>query len=76
MYENKDYEKGTYQLLESLIKCGADVYIGGGDTVSAINKLGFKDKFKYVSSGGGATLEYVAYGELKAIKWIEENGLK
>ena len=54
---------------------GGKVIIGGGDTVSAVTKLGFLDNFDYLSSGGGATLEYVAYGKLKALEWIKENGV-
>ena len=54
----------------------AKVYVGGGDTVSAVTKFGFEDKFEYLSSGGGATLEYVAYGSLKAVDFIKENGVE
>ena len=52
----------------------ADVYIGGGDAVSATRKLGFEDKFKYLSSGGGATLEYLGDGKLSALEYLKENG--
>ena len=75
MYENDEYRTGTIELLNVLSNID-NVYIGGGDTVSAVNNLGFDDKFKYLSSGGGATLEYVAYGKLKAIEWINKNGVK
>lgn len=75
-YEDDDYSEGTRNLLEQLYRSGAKVYAGGGDTVSAITKFGYDDKFKYLSSGGGATLEYVAYGNLKAIEFIKENGVE
>ena len=75
-YEDDDYSEGTRSLLEQLYRSGAKVYAGGGDTVSAITKFGYDDKFKYLSSGGGATLEYVAYGNLKAIEFIKENGVE
>lgn len=75
-YEDDDYSEGTRSLLEQLYQSGAKVYAGGGDTVSAITKFGYDDKFKYLSSGGGATLEYVAYGNLKAIEFIKENGVE
>ena len=74
-YEEKEYAKGTYTLLSDLSNIGGKVIIGGGDTVSAVTKLGFLDSFDYLSSGGGATLEYVAYGKLKALEWIKENGV-
>ncbi len=74
-YEDSLYEEGTLRLLKDLADTSADVYIGGGDTVSAVNKFGFENSYKYLSSGGGATLEYVAYGSLKAIDYIEKNGI-
>jgi len=75
-YEDDNYSEGTKNLLEDLYKSSAKVYAGGGDTVSAITKFGYENKFKYLSSGGGATLEYVAYGKLKAIEYIKENGVE
>ena len=72
-YEESSYECGTFKLLRELNDCGALVYVGGGDTVSAVNKFGFTNSYRYLSSGGGATLEYVAYGKLKALEFIEEN---
>jgi len=74
-YEDENYKKGTIELLKLLSNCNAKVYIGGGDTVSAVNKLGFENKFEYMSSGGGATLEYVSSGKLKALEWMKENGV-
>ena len=72
-YEDSLYEEGTLRLLKDLADTSADVYIGGGDTVTAVNKFGFANSYKYLSSGGGATLEYVAYSSLKAIDYIEKN---
>ena len=73
-YEEIDYSKGTINMFNSLKNISAKVIIGGGDTVSAVTNLGFENDFYYLSSGGGATLEYVAYGSLKALEWIKENG--
>ena len=75
-YEEEVYSVGTKKLLCDLNSSNSKVYIGGGDTVTAVNKLGFKDDFTYLSSGGGATLEYIAYGKLKALEYIKENGIK
>lgn len=72
-YEEDSYSNGTKKLLEDLYNSKAKVFVGGGDTVSAVTKFGYSDKFYYLSSGGGATLEYVAYGKLKAIEYINEN---
>ncbi|MBR6517003.1 MAG: phosphoglycerate kinase [Bacilli bacterium] len=75
-YEDDNYSKGTKSLLRDLVNSKSKVFAGGGDTVSAITKFGYDKSFKYLSSGGGATLEYVAYGNLKAIEFIKENGVE
>lgn len=74
-YEEEGYEMGTSNLLNDLSKSNAKVIVGGGDSVSAVNTFGYQDKFAYLSSGGGATLEYVANGKLKALEYIKENEL-
>ena len=73
-YEDSKFSNGTLQCLTNLSLSQADVYIGGGDAVSATRKLGFEDKFKYLSSGGGATLEYLGDGKLSALEYLKENG--
>ena len=74
-YEDEEYEMGTSNLLNDLSKSSAKVIVGGGDSVSAVNTFGYQDKFAYLSSGGGATLEYVSNGKLKALEYIKENEL-
>ena len=50
------------------IAAGADVVIiGGGDTVDAIDELGMQDEFSFVSTGGGAMLDYLADGSLPGL---------
>lgn len=74
--EDNRFSTGTKKLLEDLSNSSAKVIIGGGDTVSSVIKLGYDNKFNYLSSGGGATLEYVAYGSLKALEFIKENSVE
>ncbi len=76
LYEREEYTKGTKNLFDTLSKSEAKVFVGGGDTASAVAKFNYKDKFAYVSSGGGATLEYVADGKLKALEFIMENEIQ
>lgn len=75
-YEEDLYSNGTKKLLEDLYNSGAKIFVGGGDTVSAVTKFGYENKFYYLSSGGGATLEYVAYGNLKSIEYAEKNSVE
>ncbi len=74
-YEDDNYSNGTRGLLESLSKSDASVYIGGGDTLSAVHKFGYDESFAYLSSGGGATLEYVSSSKLKALEYISLNSV-
>ena len=59
LYEKEEYKYGTYNLLKILSDSNKKVFVGGGDAVSSVNKLGFSDAFYYKSTGGGATLEYI-----------------
>ena len=63
--------EGTENLFKALATTSGKVIIGGGDTASACSKFGFENMFYYISSGGGATLEYIADGNLKALEWME-----
>lgn len=65
MYENPLYADGTKGLLKTLSKIDAIKIAGGGDAVSSVNKLNYKDAFTFLSTGGGASLEYIADKELK-----------
>ena len=76
LYESEEYSKGTKSLLEILSKSGAQIYVGGGDTASSANKFNYANEFTYVSSGGGATLEYVSDDKLKALEFIKEIGVE
>lgn len=68
LFENKDFSNGTFQIAKALAESNAFTLVGGGDSVSAINKSGFADKISHVSTGGGASLEYIEKGELPGIQ--------
>lgn len=72
IYEEKEFKNGTTRIFEILKPIQEKVVIGGGDTISALNNLGFKGSFQNISSGGGATLEYIAKGTLPGIEAIME----
>lgn len=59
LYEDERFKYGTNELLNILSKSNGKTYVGGGDAVSATNKLGYTDSFYFKSTGGGATLEYI-----------------
>lgn len=79
VFEMENFKKGTESIANALVKAtekGAFTLIGGGDSVAAINKLNLADKVSYVSTGGGAMLEYLEGIELPGIKAIRERTKK
>lgn len=74
VFEMSNFENGTKQAalaIAEATKNGAYSLIGGGDSVAAINKYHLADKVSYVSTGGGALLEYIEQGSLPGVKAIE-----
>lgn len=72
MFEEGRFSNGTFFILEELSKSKAKTLVGGGDTASAVNKLGFEKKFYHISTGGGATMKYLEEGKLIGIEVIDD----
>lgn len=71
LFENPKYEKGTMSLANIISSTDAFSLVGGGDSVSAVKKSGHADKFSHISTGGGASLEYIEKGELPGIQVLK-----
>ncbi|MFN2101539.1 phosphoglycerate kinase [Finegoldia dalianensis] len=72
VFEIKQFSKGTFEVANSLVKSDATTIVGGGDSASAIAKSGNKDKVTHVSTGGGASLEFLEGKVLPGIDCIDE----
>ena len=72
LYEDMRFANGTKELLRIITESKAVSVCGGGDASSSVRNFGYGNKFTYISSGGGATLEYIATGNLAAIEAIKE----
>lgn len=66
--EDKRFLVGTYSIAKAISKSDAFKIIGGGDTIAAVDKVSLLDKFDFVSTGGGAMLEFLAGNELPGLK--------
>lgn len=77
VFEMQKFESGTKSVAEAVVgatKNGAFSLIGGGDSAAAVAKFGFEDDVSYVSTGGGALLEYMEGKELPGVKAISNSG--
>jgi len=75
VFEMEKFAKGTKEVAMALVRStekGAYTLVGGGDSVAAVNKYNIQDKVSYVSTGGGAMLEYIEGKELPGIAAIEK----
>ena len=72
VFEKEKYAVGTYEIYKYLSNNNIKTLIGGGDSASSVNNLGFSDKFYHVSTGGGATLEYLEGKVLPGLEVINK----
>lgn len=78
LFEQKPFDEGTIAIAKMIGEINSQVFsiVGGGETVEAIQQLGIMDQFDFVSTGGGAMLDFMAGKDLPGIMALEENSNK
>lgn len=74
VYEFHRFAKGTEALAKVMASCIGTTIAGGGDLIAAINQAGVSDGFTHISTGGGATLEFIENGSLPGIDALSDMG--
>ena len=71
LFEIEEFQSGTKEIVEAFPHTQAQVIVGGGDAIAALDHYNARDSVSYVCTGGGAMLEYLAKGSLVGIKALE-----
>lgn len=68
VFETAPFDKGTYAIAEAMAQCQGTTVVGGGDSVAALHQLGLAERMSHLSTGGGATLEFLEDGTLVGVE--------
>jgi phosphoglycerate kinase len=71
LFEIPPFNEGTYAIAHAVANCSGYTVIGGGDSIAAVEQAGVAERIKHISTGGGASLEFVEFGSLPGIEVLD-----
>jgi len=72
IFEISKFSTGTRAVAEMLANSSATTVVGGGDSIAALQQTGLADRITHISTGGGASLEYIEQGTLPGIEALSD----
>jgi phosphoglycerate kinase len=72
VFEIEPFSRGTVAIAKKIAQSGATSVVGGGDTIAAIKKAGVEDKITHISTGGGASLEFLEGRVLPGVEVLQD----
>lgn len=73
VFEDPRFAGGTREVAEAVARCPGTTIVGGGDSAAAIGKFALRDRVSFVSTGGGAALELLQFGDLPGLRALRES---
>jgi phosphoglycerate kinase len=73
MFEKQEFAKGTMAMARAVAEADATTVVGGGESVEAVNQSGYADRISHISTGGGASLEFISGAKLPGIEVLRKS---
>jgi phosphoglycerate kinase len=73
MFEKEEFAKGTMAMARAVAEANATTVVGGGESVEAVNASGYADRISHISTGGGASLEFISGAKLPGIEVLRKS---
>ncbi|MBC7288796.1 MAG: phosphoglycerate kinase, partial [Armatimonadetes bacterium] len=70
-FEKPPFNEGTFAVARAVAECPGYTVVGGGDSIAAVEEAGVADRIKHISTGGGASLEFIEFGTLPGIEALD-----